>query len=145
MTTRRPFRIAPFMAIALLLIASLPSSAKPPLKKKSYSSTPGAGANDELKFDPSATAGGNWQAHLDWCIGNTGAPDCPELYIATYPECLTQGNRSCLLRKAIDSAKANDCANSFRLSLICQCHNAGAQMDLARAGQPAVCAYLKGK
>ena len=49
------------------------------------------------------------------------------------------------MRKAIASAKANDCDNAFKLTLITQCHNHGAQMDLARAGSQAICDYLKGK
>jgi hypothetical protein len=84
--------------------------------------------------------------NINWSIGNTGAPDCPEQY-AAYPECLLpgRGNRSCLMSKAIQSAKDNDCANAFRLTLITQCHNAGAQQSIAAAGQEAVCNYLKKK
>lgn len=85
------------------------------------------------------------KGNLDWCIGNTGAPDCPLEYARSYAECLSSGNRSCLLRKAIDSAKAGDCANAFRLALMCQCHNPGAQKSLGDAGQEGVCSYLKAK
>jgi hypothetical protein len=49
------------------------------------------------------------------------------------------------MHKAITSAKAGDYVNAFRLALITECHNTGAQMDLARAGQKAVCEYLKTK
>lgn len=82
---------------------------------------------------------------LNWSIGDTGAADCPEQY--QYPECLLPGagNRSCLMRKAIQSAKDNDCQNAMRQSLITQCHNGAAQAILAQAGQPAVCDYLKTK
>jgi hypothetical protein len=87
-----------------------------------------------------------WQIDIDWAIGNTGAPDCPQLYAATYPECLWNGrNRSCLMEKAIASAKANDCANSFRLTVITQCHNGAAATELAQAGQDNICNYLKTK
>ena len=46
-----------------------------------------------------------WQKHIDWAIGNTGAPDCPDQY--QYPECLLpgKGNRSCIMQKGIQSAK----------------------------------------
>lgn len=86
----------------------------------------------------------DWQKHIDWSIGNTGAADCPDQY-APYPRCLAQGNRSCLMRIAIQSAKDNDCANAMRLTLTTQCHNAGAQQQLGNAGQAAVCSYLRTK
>jgi hypothetical protein len=105
-------------------------------------STPGAGANDVYKFNPNVTAGGNWKEHLDWAISDNGAPDCPDLYIVTCPQCLAHGNRSCVMRTAIASAKAGDYANALRLALVSECHNTGAQMDLATAGQQAVCEYL---
>jgi hypothetical protein len=86
------------------------------------------------------------RANLDWSIGNTGAPDCPLEY-AAYPECLLPGSgaRSCLMQKAIASAKANDCSNAFRLSLITQCYNQEAQKGIAAAGPEAVCTYLRKK
>jgi len=108
-------------------------------------SAPGAGANDIYRFNPRVTAGGNWKDHLDWAISDNGAPDCPDLYIVTSPECLAHGNRSCVMRTAIASAKAGDYNNAFRLALVSECHNAGAQMDLATAGQQAVCEYLRTK
>jgi len=49
------------------------------------------------------------------------------------------------MQKAIASAKANDCANAFRLALICQCHNDSARSELASAGQQAICDYLRTK
>jgi hypothetical protein len=108
-------------------------------------SIPGAGANDFRRFNPNSTAGGNWKDHLDWAMSDDGAPDCADLYIVTNPECLAHGNRSCIMNKAIESAKAGNYVNAFRLALITECHNNGAQMDLARAGQKAVCEYLKTK
>jgi hypothetical protein len=86
-----------------------------------------------------------WQGNIDWSIGNTGAPDCADQYVATEAHCLTEGNRSCLMRRAIDSAKANNCSYAMRLTLITQCHNAHAQQTIGAAGEAAVCAYLKGK
>ena len=84
-----------------------------------------------------------WQGHLDWCKGDSGQVDCPSAYLATYPECIYKGGRSCLMSKAIDSAKANNCSWAFQLSLICQCHNTEAATQIAVAGQDAVCGYLK--
>jgi hypothetical protein len=84
--------------------------------------------------------------HLDWAIANRGATDCPLEY-AAYPECILPdaGGRLCLMRKAMESAKANDCSNAFRLSLVTQCHNPAAEKTIAAAGQEAVCAYLRKK
>jgi hypothetical protein len=87
----------------------------------------------------------DWQKHIDWSIGNTGAPDCADQYVATEPKCLTEGNRSCLMRRAIDSAKHNNCDYAFRLTLITQCHNGGAQQQIGAAGKAAVCEYLNTK
>lgn len=87
----------------------------------------------------------DWQLGIDWAIGDSGPPNCPELYLGTYPECLASGNRSCLMRKAIQSAKDGDCNNAFRLTLITQCHNPAAAQALAAAGSQAVCDYLKTK
>ena len=86
-----------------------------------------------------------WQKHVDWSIGNTGAPDCADQYVATEPKCLAEGNRSCLMARAIDSAKHNNCSYAMRLTLITQCHNAQAQQAIGGASEGAVCAYLKSK
>jgi hypothetical protein len=98
----------------------------------------------ELKITPMPSA--EVQAHLDWSAVNTGAPDCPLEY-AAYPECLLPGAgaRSCLMQKAIASAKANDYANAFRLALIAQCQNGAAQKAIAAAGAEAVSGYLRKK
>jgi hypothetical protein len=91
----------------------------------------------------------DWQKHLDWSSGNyttdPGQANCQADYLATYPACLTGGGRACLMTKAIASAKANDCANALRVSLITQCHNGGAQSQIGGAGADAVCNYLKTK
>lgn len=82
---------------------------------------------------------------LDWCMSDSkagGSVDCVPDYIATYPACWASGGRACLMGKASESAKANDCANAYRLALICQCHNKEAQGWLQSAGQEAICQYL---
>lgn len=89
-----------------------------------------------------------WQKDLDWSIGNkTGADElnCPDQYLATYPECIAGGGRACLMEKAIDSAKHGDYANAFRISLITQCHDGAAQTRISVAGVHEVGDYLKSK
>jgi len=86
-----------------------------------------------------------WQSNIDWSIGNTGAPDCVNQYLATEPRCLTEGNRSCLMRRAIESAKSENCSYAMRLTLITQCHNGHAQQTIGAAGEAAVCGYLRSK
>jgi hypothetical protein len=83
------------------------------------------------------------QGNIDWSIGNTGAPDCPDQYVATEPKCLTEGNRSCLMRRAIDSAKHTNDSYAKRLTLITQCHNGGAAASIGRASEKAVGDYLR--
>jgi predicted Rossmann-fold nucleotide-binding protein len=94
-----------------------------------------------------AGARADLKENLDWCIASRtadlGMIDCPEQYVKTYPECVMGGGRACLMENAVRSAKANDCANAFRLALICQCHNDGARKEFVSAGAQAVCAYLK--
>ena len=85
----------------------------------------------------------DWQVGILWAKGDSGAVDCPQLYGATYPECIFKGGRSCLMSKALDSAKANNCSWAFQLTLITQCHNGAAAMSLAKAGQDNVCGYEK--
>jgi hypothetical protein len=89
-----------------------------------------------------------WQSHIDWCIHNSdagGSVDCPDKYAATYPECIVSGGRSCLMGKAIQSAKDGDYANAYRLAQICQCHNVTARDQIRDAGQKAVGDYLRTK
>lgn len=91
----------------------------------------------------------DWQKHIDWSIGNhttdPGETNCVEQYVATEPACITGGGRACLMLRAIESAKANNCNYAMRLTLITQCHNGGAQQAIGAAGQDAVCGYLKSK
>jgi hypothetical protein len=91
----------------------------------------------------------DWQAHINWSIGNhttdPGETNCVEQYVATEPACITGGGRACLMARAIDSAKANNCSYAMRLTLITQCHNGGAQQAIGGAGQASVCNYLKSK
>ncbi len=91
----------------------------------------------------------DWQNHIDWCTGNhttaPGATNCVDQYTATEPKCITAGGRACLMERAIDSAKHNNCSYAFRLTLICQCQNGNAQQQLGEAGQQRVCDYEKAK
>ena len=73
-----------------------------------------------------------WKENIDWSIGNSTGPDqvnCPDQYLATEPKAMTEGGRAALMRRAIDSAKANNCEYAMRLTLITQCHNAAAQHE----------------
>lgn len=95
-------------------------------------------------------ASDGWKQPIDWAIGDTGAPDCPDwpAYATHYPACLlvdTPINRACLMRKAISSAKANDCDNTKWLVLTTQCHNEDAYNELQRVPLSDICAYLKTK
>jgi hypothetical protein len=87
-----------------------------------------------------------WQGNLEWSKHDTGAWESyliPQVS-STYPECLLPGRgRACIMEKAVASARAGDCANAFRLSLLTQGHNSHAQSTIADAGQQAVCSYLK--
>jgi hypothetical protein len=87
----------------------------------------------------------DWKTNVNWCISNHdagGATNCPQDY--PYPECVAHDGRACLMGKAIQSAKDNDYANSYRLALVCQCHNSGAKDGLMYcAGQKAIGDYLK--
>jgi hypothetical protein len=91
----------------------------------------------------------DWQNHIDWCTGHyttdPGGTDCVNQYTATEPKCVTGGGRACLMERAIDSAKHNNCSYAFRLTVICQCHNGNAQQQLGEAGQQKVCDYEKTK
>jgi hypothetical protein len=91
----------------------------------------------------------DWQKHIDWAIGNhttdPGETNCVEQYVATEPACITGGGRACLMARAIDSARHNNCSYAMRLTLITQCHNQGAQQAIGEAGESAVCGYEKTK
>jgi hypothetical protein len=118
--------------------------------------TPTSAAAQPIPSQPGPThtalSGGpkpDWQNHIDWCTGNyTTAPgqtNCSDQYTATEPKCITGGGRACLMERAIDSAKHNNCSYAFRLTLICQCQNGNAQQQLGEAGQQNVCDYEKAK
>ncbi len=91
----------------------------------------------------------DWQYDVDWSIGHyttdPGGTDCAGQYTATEPKCITGGGRACLMEKAIDAAKHNNCSYAFRLTLIGQCHNPKAQQHLGEAGPQKVCDYEKTK
>lgn len=86
--------------------------------------------------------------NVDWSIANYTPADqtnCPDQYLITEPKCLTEGGRACLMRRAIESAKADNCSYALRLTLITQCHNQGARESITNSGEQALCAYLKTK
>jgi hypothetical protein len=88
----------------------------------------------------------DYQQHIDFAIGNHTGPDqlnCPEQYAATQPAAAFSGGRAALMTYAIAAAKANNYDYAFRLTLITQCHNGGAQSQIAAAGKMAVAEYLK--
>ena len=90
----------------------------------------------------------DWEQNLDWSMNNRdagGSVDCQDRYLSTYPECMLRGGRSCIMEKAISSAKAGDCENALRSALITQCHNPKAAQQIQEAGAPEVCSYLKTK
>lgn len=91
----------------------------------------------------------DWEKHCDACIGyytsNPAQLHCPGDYAATYPECLKEGGRACLMVRAIQAAKAGDCEKAFKLTVTCQCHDGTAQEHLKAAGPRAVCGYLMSK
>lgn len=83
--------------------------------------------------------------NINWSIGNTGDPDCRDQYKDLVSGCFGNGNRSCVMGFAISEAKRGNCQEAFRLTLITQCHNDGANSSIASAGELAVCNYLKTK
>jgi len=91
----------------------------------------------------------DWQIHIDWAIQNRTGPDevnCPAEYEKTGTGCLTNGGRACLMQAAISAAqKRKDFDLAFRLTLITQCHNQGAQRSLQDAGRQNVGEYLSAK
>jgi hypothetical protein len=84
-----------------------------------------------------------WQQGIDWAITDTGSVECPGQYRAINSECIYCGRRACLMHYAIEAAKANNCPWAFRLTLITQCHSPEGHKAIARAGEIAVCDYLK--
>jgi TonB family protein len=86
-----------------------------------------------------------WQIHLDWASNNLdagGSVDCPLEYDVTYPECVVNRGRACMMGKAREAAVANNCSWAVELSLIAQCNNDAAQKLIKAAGETAVCEYL---
>lgn len=83
-----------------------------------------------------------YEIDIDWAANDTGAPDCPWLYVPV-PDCLMGGNRSCVISHAIDQAKANQDFAAFGLVLITQCHNPTEQQNLINAGPYVVANYLR--
>lgn len=90
----------------------------------------------------------DWRNDVNWSIGNETGPDrldCPDQYVATEARCSAEGGRACLMKRAIESAKAKNCSYAMRLTLVTQCHNSGAQQRLGGAGEKTVCEYLATK
>lgn len=107
------------------------------------------GKNSIEQLSASSSQRPDWQIHIDWAVANVtsdpGETNCVDKYLATEPSCVMDGGRSCLMQKAIKSAKAGDCSRAIRLTLITQCHNQAAQQAILEAGESAMCAYLKAK
>jgi hypothetical protein len=97
----------------------------------------------------------DWQKHIDWASSDTGAPDCPWLYVTSDLQgCLAlglatgnhSGNRSCVIQLAGIAARTGDQrlqGVAFSYVLLTQCHNGGAQQAIINAGPGAVINYLK--
>jgi hypothetical protein len=143
-TVNFTYRITANGKVLLEKGAPLPPPPKPPLIAnngfRTYpndGSTLLQGASNPLE---------RWQQDIEWCKRNSdggGSVDCPDEYLSRYPMCLRDGaGRACLMGKAMDSAKAGDCDNAFRLALVCQCHNKVEQGLISNAGETAVCKYL---
>jgi hypothetical protein len=100
---------------------------------------------------PVGSADADWQGNLAWCAGDTGAPDCPEQYVAVGAQsCLGlgvgggtgMGNRQCLIYQARYLASQGYCAPAFATALVCQCQNSDARQEILSAGMNAVCNWL---
>lgn len=96
---------------------------------------------------PPLPAIGELHQHLEWCIQDKGHPNCPEQYaVHVYvTQCLAAGNRACLMDLAVAAAHRDRCNIALGLSLICQCHNPGAQKVIRHFGSGKTCEYLKKK
>ena len=77
---------------------------------------------------------------LAWCATDTAIPSCTKEYAIVAPPCLGGGFRACLIEKARNAARSNDCAVAFKLARVCQCHNPGVR-DALEEG--AVCDWLR--
>jgi TolB-like protein len=87
-----------------------------------------------------------WQKSISWAIRNEGdldSVDCPHKYFIIYPECYFARGRACLMEKAMQSARENDCSNAYQLAQIAQCHNAPERDQIRDAGEAAVCDFLR--
>ena len=104
-------------------------------------------AKPPIKLPPIAYTNGrpDWEQHLDWAIADHGAADCPQQYPPELQSCRGSGNRSCLMKTAIELAKKGDGSQALALALITQCHSPNAQIQLRAAGQDAIASYLAKK
>jgi hypothetical protein len=92
-----------------------------------------------------------WQRDIDWAATDTGAPDCPELYVGPEAICLggglvtgnNFGNRACVISMAQGFAEDHLDYAAYGLVLLTQCHNPAEHGNLMDAGAGAVAAYLR--
>jgi uncharacterized membrane protein len=87
----------------------------------------------------------DWQKHIDWASRNSnagGEVNCVGDYLVSYPECYASGGRSCIIGKARQSARDNNCSWAMYLATLTQCHNDQAANTIKAAGEYAVCQYL---
>jgi hypothetical protein len=86
-----------------------------------------------------------WQGNILWSMRDTGAPDCPWLYVnnPAIQSCLLYGNRVCVMQVAVQFAKQNQDWAAFGLTLVTHCHNDGARSTIQTAGPQAVGEFLR--
>ncbi len=90
---------------------------------------------------PDATP--EWITNIEWSIRDTGPVNCPEQY-SLVTDCRTEG-RACVMRRAIQLARLQECGQAYDLTMVTQCHNPAAQKSIAAAGVDQVCQYLRQK
>lgn len=77
---------------------------------------------------------------LQWCAQDSATPSCTAQYAILAPQCIDGGFRSCLVGKARQAARTDNCAVAFKLARLCQCHNPTVRDALE---QGAVCDWLQ--
>jgi hypothetical protein len=85
----------------------------------------------------------DWRKDIDWSSRDTGSPDCPGEYVGLASVCLINGNRKCLISRAVTAANSQQCAQALRLAVVSQCHNPAAFHAIEEAGESVVCTYLR--
>jgi hypothetical protein len=79
-------------------------------------------------------------AALAWCASDRTIPSCTAEYATVAPACLGEGFRACLIEKAANAARSNDCGVALKLARVCQCHNPAVRDALEES---AVCDWLR--